>query len=106
MLTQPCLQTSTNPTDWREDSLAEMCRWRITDKTPHAEIRRLYPLSAKVKANSRIYPGLKEGDVVTYVRTKLTPAGFPVEGITFSPGGARSICCFTPDEVDLFMPQE
>lgn len=100
------MQTSSNPAEWKEHPLDERARFALNAHTPHHEKRGLYPLSARLIKASKVYPGVGVGRVLRYVRTKLTPAIFPVEVLYWDARGSRMFMAFAPDEVELLPPQD
>lgn len=100
------MQTSFDTSKWMEDSNDESLRWRVTSLAPASLKRRLFPLSCRILASSRLYQGCPEGRVLEYARTKMIPSAFPVEVLTFDGRGMRTAMVFAPGEVELMPPVE
>ena len=97
------MQTSIIPSYWREDNELERQRWSLDVGSAYEEKRRLYPLSGRLTETSRIYPNTPAGTVFQYVRTRMTPAQFPVEVLWWDRDGHRKHC-FAPHEIELSCP--
>lgn len=97
------MQTSTNPKEWAENPTDQQMRIGIHRNTPDVLKRRLYPLSGRVKTN-RIYAGLRNGSIIRFVRTKLTPSPYPIEVLHFDAQGHRMNTSFDSDEIELMNP--
>ena len=100
------MQTSREKEIWKEDAGDEQARMRLRPEDAHLVKRRLYPISARLKEPSRIYPGVVKGHVFMYARTRMVPSAFPVEALFWHQSGQRQYMSFAPDEVELLGPQD
>lgn len=99
------MQTSLDPTQWKEDADQEAERWKLGPGSSSDERRRLYPLSCRIVKGSSTY-GVKVGTTFRWVRTRLIPAHYPIEVLNFTPSGTRTFYCFAPDEAEILPPYE
>lgn len=93
------MQTSYNATDWKEDPTEELVRSRLSPADPVPLKRRHYPLICRVRQWSAVTQ-IPVGTILTYCRTKMTPACFPVE-VLWVEGRAHLRKSMEADEVEI-----
>lgn len=88
-----------NRAEWKEDPVDERMRDTLTPSSAPSLMRRLYPLTGKLKFYCRVHQ-LPSGTILEYVRTKQTPAMYPIEALIIKDGRVNK-SCYNSDELEI-----